>query len=414
VLIFIQTNHDAREKYFTSIAGRFWLAASLLQGTVPRVTTATEPAIKGARARAWLVDDSDLQREIGRRLLARQYDVQVFADGATLLEALGAGGKPDVLVLDWHMPDMSGLDVCKFIRETRDAGSLPILISTATGGEDLAEALAAGANDFVHKPCPLVEFEARIAALLRNKRIHERLVEAEQRLRIEGEFRERFMGMLAHDLRQPLNAFLFANHAIEQAVASTSVISLLAIQSRAANRMTRMIAELLDFTRSRPETGMPIERRPMELEAVARSVIDEMRIAHPSRSFRLTSRGPCTGCWDRDRLTQICSNLIGNAIEHSSSPASPIDVEVSERPEHVELAVSNAGTPIPASLLPSLFEPFRRGRDAKQTNGGLGLGLFIVKEIARAHGGTVSAQSDMDATVFRVSLPRAPSCEQGP
>lgn len=372
------------------------------------MTTATEPAIEGARARAWLVDDSDLQREVGRRMLARHYEVEVFRDGPTVLEALGAGA-PDLLVLDWHMPEMSGLDVCKFIRETRDAGSLPILISTATGGDDLAQALAAGANDFVRKPCPIVEFEARIAALLRNKRIHERLVQAEQSLRIEGEFRERFMGMLAHDLRQPLNTFLFANHAIQNALPSTNVTSLLAIQSRAANRMTRMIAELLDFTRSRPETGMPIQRRPMDLDAVTRSVIDEVRIAHASRSFRLNSPGPCMGCWDRDRLTQVCSNLLGNAIEHSSSPSSPIDVEIAERTGHVELSVSNAGKPIPASLLPTLFEAFRRGHDATYTSGGVGLGLFIVREIARAHGGTVSAESDPHATVFRVSLPRDPA-----
>ena len=366
----------------------------------------TPTATNGARSCAWLLDDSDLQREIGRRMLSGRYDVQVFGDGATLLEALGAGGMPDVLVLDWHMPNMSGLDVCKFIRETRDAASLPILISTSTGGDDVAEALAAGANDFVHKPCPIIEFEARIEALLRNKRIHERLVEAEQRLRIEGEFRERFMGMLAHDLRQPLNVFLFANHAIEQAVASANVSSLLAIQNRAANRMTRMIAELLDFTRSRPESGMPIERRVVDLEAVARSVIEEMRIAHPSRYFRLKAQGPCIGFWDRDRLTQICSNLVGNAIEHSS--ASPIDIDIAEHSEQVELAVSNVGTPIPITLLPTLFEPFRRGRDAKHMGGGLGLGLglFIVQEIARAHGGTVSATSDAHATVFRVLLPR--------
>jgi signal transduction histidine kinase len=123
----------------------------------------------------------------------------------------------------------------------------------------------------------------------------------------------------------------------------------------------------------------------------------------------LNVKGPCIGCWDRDRLAQICSNLIGNAIEHSSSPSSPIEVGVEKRSEHVELAVSNEGIPIPSSLLPELFDPYRRGRDATRAGGGLGLGLYIVQEIVRAHGGTVSAKSDPRATVFRVSLPIAPS-----
>ena len=170
-----------------------------------------------------------------------------------------------------------------------------------------------------------------------------------------------------------------------------------------------MVAELLDFTRSRPETGMPIERRLMDLEPLARSVIEEMRVGHPSRSFRLNVQGPCIGCWDRDRLAQVCSNLIGNAVEHSSSPSSPIEVGVAKRAEHVELSVSNEGTPIPSSLRPELFEPFRRGPDAPKASGGLGLGLYIVQQIVRAHGGTVSAESDVRATVFRVSLPIAPS-----
>ncbi len=366
-----------------------------------------EPTSQAARrALVWLVDDSALQAELGRRALVDLHEVEVFSDGATMLEALSAGGQPDLLVLDWHMPNISGFDLCQFVREARDAASLPILILTASGGDNLAKALAAGANDFVRKPYSRTEFDARVAALVRTKRIHARLSEVEQRLRIEGEFRERFIGMLAHDLRQPLNTFLFANQSIARAVANeANVDSLLAMQSRAAQRMTRMVAELLDFARSRPEMGMPIDRRFMDLGPLARGVIEEMRVGHPSRSFRLKVQGPCAGCWDRDRLAQICSNLIGNAIEHSSSPSSPIDIGVEERSEHVELAVSNEGTPIPASLLPALFEPFRRGRDATHASGGLGLGLYIVQEIVRAHGGTVSAESDVRATVFRVSLP---------
>jgi signal transduction histidine kinase len=211
--------------------------------------------------------------------------------------------------------------------------------------------------------------------------------------------------MLAHDLRQPLNTFVFANRTLA-ATASTyaPVASLLNMQHRAAERMTRMVADLLDFTRSRPETGMPIEREWVDFEPIACAVIEEMRVGHPTRTLRLNAQGSCKGWWDRDRLAQLCANLIGNAIEHSTSPSSPIVIGIVRHASHVELAVSNEGAPISPSVVSGLFEPFRRGPDASPSSG-LGLGLHIVSEIARAHSGTVSAESDASATIFRVILP---------
>jgi signal transduction histidine kinase len=361
------------------------------------------------RSEVWIVDDSDLQAELGRRALADTHEVRVFRDGGDLLEALGTGGSPDLLVVDWHMPTLSGLDICRFVRETRDAGSLPILILTATGGPDLAEAFQAGANDFVLKPFSRTELEARVSALVRNRDIHSQLAAMEGRLRVEGEFRELFIGMLAHDLRQPLHTLVLASRTLQQMVPTSPLLTkLFGTQERASGRMGRMIAELLDFTRSRPESGMPIERRPMDLESLTRAVLDESMAAHPERSFRLTTDGPCPGSWDHDRLWQVCTNLLGNAVEHSTSPSSPIDVTLMKRGDQVELMVSNEGTPIPSNLLPHLFEPFRRGRGASPS-AGLGLGLHIVQQIARAHGGSVDVQSDRNATVFRVTLPTDPA-----
>ena len=362
-----------------------------------------------APAKIWIVDDSDLQGEICRRALADVHDVTVFADGANMLEALGSA-PPDVLVLDWHMPNLSGLDLCRFVRETRDAVSLPILIVTATGADDLAEAFAAGTNDFVQKPFSPTELAARVGGLVRSKQIHAHLAEVESRLRVEGEFRERFIGMLAHDLRQPLNTFILANQTMQsKPTPSVSLGSLLEMQRNAAERMTRMISELLDFTRIRPETGMPIELRETNLEEVVRAAVEEMRVGHPARTFRLNVQGPCVGRWDPDRIAQVCGNLLGNAIEHSTSPFSHVDVDVRGHPGLVELSVSNVGKPIPVDLMPLLFEPFRRGREPGRSTGGLGLGLHIVHEIVRAHGGTVTAESDATATVFRVRLPLDPA-----
>ena len=132
------------------------------------------------RARIWLVDDSPLEREIARRLLAEQYEVEVFADGPPVLERLASGERPDVLVLDWHMPQMSGLEVCRFLRERFDEASLPILVLTATGGQDdLLEGLAAGANDFVTKTFDPAELRARVGTLARARLLHDTLKQTE-------------------------------------------------------------------------------------------------------------------------------------------------------------------------------------------------------------------------------------------
>jgi signal transduction histidine kinase len=357
---------------------------------------------KGA-ARIWVVDDSPVQGEICRSALSR-YDVEVFGNGPTALESLGAGTAPDLLVLDWHMPDVSGIDVCRFVRETWDSAQLPILILTATlASEGLVEAFTAGANDFVVKPFLRAELDARVASLVHQKSLYTKLQEAERRLRVEAEFRERFIGMLAHDLRQPLNTFVMANQTLakEGSIGSTRLLDM---QRRAADRMSRMISELLDFTRSRPERGMPIERRFMDFEPLARAVIGEIQVGHPDRTFDLMVKGSCAGYWDRDRLAQVCSNLIGNAVDHSLV-SSPIEVRLERRADSVELAVSNQGKPIPPGLLPMLFEAFQRGLDAPRATGGVGLGLHIVSQIARAHGGSIAARSDEGATVFLVTLP---------
>ncbi len=132
------------------------------------------------RARVWLVDDSPLEREIARRLLVEQYEVEAFSDGPPVLERLAEGERPDVLVLDWHMPQMSGLEVCRFLRQTYDEASLPILVLTATGGQDdLLDGLAAGANDFVAKTFDPAELLARVGTLARAKQLHDSLKQTE-------------------------------------------------------------------------------------------------------------------------------------------------------------------------------------------------------------------------------------------
>jgi signal transduction histidine kinase len=366
------------------------------------------------RAAVWIVDDSPLQRELSRQALCVKYAVTVYANGPAMLEDLACSRTPDVLVLDWHMPEMSGIDVCRFVRGSKDLAELPILMLTSIGTSDtLLEALAAGANDFVRIPFSELELSARISALVNIASLHAELAEAERRLRLEADFRERFMGMLAHDLRQPLNAIFMTNAALARPeTAPGDASKFVGMQLRAAERMKRMIAELLDFTRNRPESGMPIQPELTDFAEVTRATLEEIRPGHPDHTVELGVEGSCTGHWDPDRLAQMCSNLIGNAIEHSSRGTS-IDVRLIAHPAHVEFRVVNRGAVIPPDVLATLFQPFRRGPEMRRSSSGVGLGLHIVDQITRAHGGMISVHSEDDATEFIVRLPRETTVQTG-
>ncbi len=355
--------------------------------------------------RVWVVDDSALEAEMSRRALAATCQVDVFSDGPTLLERLAAGRRPDVLVVDWQMPVMSGLELCQFVRQSHDASDLPLIILTATRHrEDLLAALAAGANDYVMKPFDSEELAARVATAVQTRRSHSMLQSA-------AEFRERFIGILGHDLRQPLGTLsigtsVLMTHDLPEGDAKT-VRRLFA----ATQRMSRMIADLLDLTRTRLGGGIPVDRRPMDLNDACREVVEEVQMANPERVIELRAAADGRGAWDRDRLQQVCTNLIGNAIQYGDASA-PIIVRVSGDEHDVTLVVENAGAAIPPAVQATLFDPFRRGTNeasAARGQGGLGLGLFIVQQIAQQHDGSITVESDEVRTAFSVRMPRHPA-----
>jgi signal transduction histidine kinase len=358
-----------------------------------------------ARQWVWVVDDSPLQREVVRAALDSTFEVTVFTSGAAVLERLSAGDAPDVLVLDWYMPDVSGAEVCRFVRATFNSAQLPIAILTATGtSNDLVEALDSGANDFVEMPVSRLELNARVAGLLRLRKLHARLSEAERKLRVEAVFRERFIAMLAHDLRQPLSTVAMGCQVLTGLGLPDAAAKIVDKQLRAARRMQRMVTDLLDSTRHRPESGMPIEKSLIDLADVARKSLDEMRSAYPGRELELSVEGSCEGQWDGDRLAQVLSNLVGNALAHGSDHR--VDVRLTSKDDAVELRVSNRGQPISDEVLETLAQPFQRSRGARRPSEGLGLGLHIVHHIVHAHGGTLAAESDGGETHVVVALPR--------
>jgi phosphoserine phosphatase RsbU/P len=174
--------------------------------------------------------------------------------------------------------------------------------------------------------------------------------------------------------------------------------------------MGHMVAQIMDLSRVRLGGGFDVSLAPVDLRAVLGGVIDELRTVHPSRTITLDC-APVTGAWDRERLEQVFSNLIGNANHHGSAET-PITLTTHKEGDTISVDVHNEGDPIPEELLPTLFEPFRRGERTSQQakTAGLGLGLYISREIVIAHGGDITVRSDAEhGTTFRVTLPLNPA-----
>ena len=219
-------------------------------------------------------------------------------------------------------------------------------------------------------------------------------------------FRDLFIGMLGHDLRNPLNAVGMGARLLSSAVPESQRRTVGRIQN-SVTRMDRMIAQVLDFTRARAGGGIPLSRAPTDLETICTQVVDELATGNPGRSIQVSRAGDARGQWDADRLAQTFSNLVANALAYGR-PDAPVMVTLNATPGEIRFSVHNVGPPIRADLLPNLFDPFRRGRQAQTAaTEGLGLGLFISKEIVKAHKGTIFVESsEAGGTRFTVVLPR--------
>ena len=183
----------------------------------------------------------------------------------------------------------------------------------------------------------------------------------EEELRRTAEFRERFLGIVSHDLRNPLNAIALSAGVLLREELPTRARKATGRISQSAERTARMIGDLLDFTRGRLGGGIPITRQPGDLRLICRPVLEELRVAWPDRELRLQVEGAdLQGEWDGDRLAQLVGNLAKNALDYSP-PEQPVTVTLREEGAWVRLEVHNLGEPIPPQLLPELFEPFRRG-----------------------------------------------------
>ncbi|KOP54949.1 histidine kinase [Pseudomonas coronafaciens pv. porri] len=219
-----------------------------------------------------------------------------------------------------------------------------------------------------------------------------------------------FLGILGHDLRTPLSAILLGADVLlrtsDLGARPTKVASRI---YSSVKRASQIVGDLLDFTRSQIGPGIPLKKTNIDIQPICARIVDESSTVNPEADIRLISNDPVIGNFDGDRLEQVFSNLIGNAIQHGSS-LDPVEVTLNAADGILQFTVHNSGSPIPEDVLPFIFNPMDRYSPEKMTDNGpyssLGLGLFIVARIVDAHGGRIEVTSKADkGTTFAVFIP---------
>jgi sigma-B regulation protein RsbU (phosphoserine phosphatase) len=253
---------------------------------------------------------------------------------------------------------------------------------------------------------------ARVAVVrAKDRRSYERDLQgreaaARETLRSEQEtsqLREQFIAVLGHDLRNPLASIVGAARLLKREVQSDKGMKVLSLMETSVDRMAGLIDDVMDFARGRLGSGIDLHRAIGPLEPVLRQVVDELEASQPSRTITCDIDVPEPISFDPGRIGQLVSNLLANALTHGD-PRSPVRLGAVTQDLVLEIWVANAGTPIPPKAMERLFQPFFRG-EVRASQHGLGLGLHIASEIAKAHGGVLSATSDETETRFTLTIP---------
>lgn len=220
--------------------------------------------------------------------------------------------------------------------------------------------------------------------------------------------RNLLLGMLGHDMRSPLNTIVMTAQYLAALNAGAEVSDAARRLIRSGGSITALLDDLINFNRTRLGLGIKTELADVDLAAAFADEVEQLRGAHPNRQVELEVVGDTRGLWDRMRLQQLLRNLVVNAIDYGS-PDTPIHVRLSGDQNEITLEVKNRGPVIEEANLDQIFDPLKRGLgqgNLHDGGSGLGLGLFIVREIGRAHGGEVTVRSNEEETVFAVRLPR--------
>jgi phosphoserine phosphatase RsbU/P len=241
------------------------------------------------------------------------------------------------------------------------------------------------------------------------KRLEELVAEA-TRLQAEAKdralFAEQMVGIVSHDLRNPLSSIAMGTALLVRGDLSESQQRTLSRISRSADRANRLIADLLDFTQGRLGQGLTVSLKATNLHEAIAETVDELALVHPGRTLKHRREGAGSCLADANRLAQLVGNLVSNAVAYGQAQT-PVTVTSTIDASSFSIAVHNDGPPIPPHVQAHIFQPMTRGPHASSTGRSVGLGLFIVREIARAHGGSAQVLSTAeDGTTFSAVFPR--------
>lgn len=308
-------------------------------------------------------------------------------------------------LLDVQMPEMDGFALAELMRGSQRSRHVPIIFLTASPQDPVRafKGYETGAVDFLHKPIEPQVILGKLGVFIELHQQKRLLKARNEALERSLALNETMMAVLTHDLRTPLSAILLCADKLsldmpDDAGAQQTLRHL----ETSTLRMARMVEQLLDFSRIR-SGGLRIERGPCNAVTVVDAVVREVEQGQAGAPIEVLSVGDGRLQGDPDRLAQVASNLIGNALLHGGQSAVQVEVDGAD-PAQVVLRVRNRGQ-ISESLLPRLFEPFKASFHASK---GLGLGLYIADQFVRAHGGELTARNEAQDVVFEARIPRRP------
>lgn len=332
--------------------------------------------------------------------MLRRDDVEIVTvlSGRAALETLLARDVA-VAIIDVQMPEMDGFELAVLMRGVQKTRFVPIVFVTAGSREPASvfKGYESGAVDYLFKPIDEQILRGKVDVFVT-------LEQHRQQLRHADRMREIFIGILGHDLRNPLSGILMSAQLLLQRSHDEAITAGMQRILRNGDRMVRMIDQLLDFTRFRVGRGISLALGPADLRELTVQVLSEFEELRPR--FQVEVLGDTVGTWDADRILQVVSNLVGNAVQHSPA-GSAIGIRIEGRRDELVFQVRNSGAPVPEQLRHVLFEPFRGSECGGGKPQRLGLGLFITRQIVLAHGGVLSFESsEQSGTCFVVSIPR--------
>jgi two-component system sensor histidine kinase/response regulator len=358
----------------------------------------------------------DIQKNIqvvGGILSEAGFEVMPATSGAQAFERIKTQ-LPDLILLDFMMPEVNGIEVCKRLKGNPATKKIPVIFLTASNEmEHLVEAFAAGAVDYVTKPFQAAELLARVRTHLELKKAREALWHYGQRLHELNDEKNEFLGIVAHDLRSPLSNIITSVNmvATDRAMARAQVDEFLGIIQTSAQHMLHLVENLMDVN-AIEQGRMKIDIAPCELGELLRGVTSNYQTKARAKSQKLAvseGEGPLVAMADPHSTIQVFDNLVSNAIKYTPS-GKRIDVRLLRRNGVIRCEVQDQGPGVTKDDLTKMFGKFAR-LSARPTAGepSTGLGLSIVKRMVEAGGGKVWCESEPgQGAKFIVELPAAP------